>query len=168
MTVRLTMWALAALASACAVAPGAQPPAPAGNPPGVEAISLRGDTLRAPALPPDLRERYETRLAEARADAERRPDDVEAAIWLGRRTAYLGRYREAIDIFTRALERHPDDARLLRHRGHRWLTVSRLDLAVADLERASRLIAGRPDEIEADGLPNARNVPTSTLHSIST
>src|SRR6185295_14267649 len=35
----------------------------------------------------------------------------------------------------------------------------------ADLEQASKLINGKPDEIEPDGLPNARNIPTSTLQS---
>ena len=166
MTRRQATLALTVLAAACGgVGSGAPSPAPRELPAGVEAVSLLGDTLRAPALPDDVRARYEERLAGARTDAERRGHDVESLIWIGRRTAYLGRYREAIGIYTRALERFPDDARLLRHRGHRWLTVRRLDLAVADLERAARLISGRPDEIEPDGLPNARNVPTSTLHS---
>jgi hypothetical protein len=54
---------------------------------------------------------------------------------------------------------------LLRHRGHRYLTVREIDRAIADFEKAVELMAGRPDEIEPDGLPNARNVPTGTLHS---
>ena len=37
--------------------------------------------------------------------------------------------------------------------------------AIADLDRAARLIEGQPDQIEPDGIPNARNTPTSTLHS---
>jgi tetratricopeptide (TPR) repeat protein len=131
----------------------------------VEAISLLGDTLRAPALPAAVRERMEQQLAAARDSVERRPGDADAAIWLGRRTAYLGRYRDAIDIFSAAIAEHPDDARLYRHRGHRYITVRELRRAAADLERASRLVAGRPDEVEPDGQPNARNVPTSTLQS---
>jgi tetratricopeptide (TPR) repeat protein len=39
------------------------------------------------------------------------------------------------------------------------------DNAISDLERAAELIKGKPDEIEPDGLPNSRNVPTSTLQS---
>lgn len=39
------------------------------------------------------------------------------------------------------------------------------DRAIADLTRAAELTAGRPDAIEPDGIPNARNVPTSTLQS---
>ena len=66
----------------------------------VQAISLLGDTLRAPTLPPATRERYEAQLAEAQREAAARPDDPDALIWVGRRTAYLGRFREAIAVFT--------------------------------------------------------------------
>src|SRR5690606_15894261 len=31
--------------------------------------------------------------------------------------------------------------------------------------QAARMVAGRPDEVEPDGLPNARGIPTSTLQS---
>jgi tetratricopeptide (TPR) repeat protein len=112
-----------------------------------------------------VRERYEARLAEARRAWERTPADPDSIIWLGRRTAYLGRFREAIAIFTRGIELHPDDARMYRHRGHRWISVREFDRAVADLARAAELVRGRPDEVEPDGLPNARGIPTSTLQS---
>jgi len=130
----------------------------------VQAISLLGDTLRAPALSPATRERYEAQLADARREAAARPDDPDALIWVGRRLAYLGRFREAIAVFTEGTRRFPDDARIWRHRGHRWLTVRQLDSAVHDLERAAALVRGRPDEVEPDGQPNAQGIPVSTLH----
>ena len=37
--------------------------------------------------------------------------------------------------------------------------------ATADFEKAASLIADQPDEVEQDGLPNALNIPTSTLQS---
>jgi tetratricopeptide (TPR) repeat protein len=43
--------------------------------------------------------------------------------------------------------------------------VRRFDLAIADLEQAARLIEGQPDQVEPDGLPNARNTPVSTLQT---
>ncbi len=119
----------------------------------------------APARAPEARAEQEAKLAAAQADLAARPDDPEAWIWVGRRIAYLGRYGEAIEIFTRGNERFPDDARFLRHRGHRYVTVRRFADAARDLERAAGLVRGRPDEIEPDGLPNAANVPTSTLQS---
>ena len=142
--------------------PGTPPAAP---PPGAEAISFLGDTLYPPPLSDATRRAHEERLAEAREVFERTPEDADATIWLGRRVAYLGRYREAIRIFTDGLAQHPDDARFLRHRGHRYITVRRLDDAVVDLEAAALLEAGTIDRVEPDGLPNARNIPTSTLQT---
>lgn len=138
--------------------------APTSLPPGVQAISFLGDTLRAPEQPASVRETYLARYQEAEDDLAASPDDVDALIWMGRRTAYLGQHREAIDIYTHALALHPDDPRLYRHRGHRYLTVREPERAIEDFERAVELIQGTPDEVEPDGLPNARNIPTSTLH----
>ncbi len=134
-------------------------------PAGAQAISLSGQALYPPALTPQVREEREANLAEARADYENDPNDADAIIWLGRRTAYLGAYQEAITVFSEGIEKHPDDARMYRHRGHRHITVRRLDDALEDLARASQLISGGADEVEPDGLPNTRNIPTSTLHS---
>jgi tetratricopeptide (TPR) repeat protein len=131
----------------------------------IEAMSLLGQPLARPVLPEETRRRYEEALAEARLRNYADPGDADAIIWLGRRTAYLGRYRDAIDIYTRGIQRHEGDARLYRHRGHRYITIRELDRAIADLERAAALTGRRDDEIEPDGLPNARNTPTSTLQS---
>jgi tetratricopeptide (TPR) repeat protein len=107
----------------------------------------------------------ETKLDEARKNFDKNPHSVDAVIWLGRRTAYLGRYKEAIQIYTDGIKQFPSDARLYRHRGHRLITLRDFDAAIADFEKAAQLIRGKPDEIEPDGLPNALNIPTSTLQS---
>ena len=101
----------------------------------------------------------------ARREHEANPDDEEAIIWLGRRLAYLGDYRQALRVYTRGLTLHPDSYRLLRHRGHRHITVRELDDAVADLERAAALIQAVPDQVEPDGAPNATGIPRSTSHT---
>lgn len=126
---------------------------------------MGGKPLVRPALADDVRAKREAELAAARDTYEKNPHDADAAIWLGRRTAYLGRYREAIDVFTEAIRKHPGDARLYRHRGHRWITVREFDRAIADLVKAERLTRGKADEIEPDGLPNARNTPIGSLQS---
>jgi tetratricopeptide (TPR) repeat protein len=126
---------------------------------------MLGDTLRAFPLGAETRARYERQLAEALASYERAPNNVDSIIWYGRRLGYLGRIREAIDIYSRGIALHPDNPWLYRHRGHRYITVRELDNAISDFERASRLVQGKPDEIEPDGQPNAQNMPIGTLHS---
>jgi tetratricopeptide (TPR) repeat protein len=118
----------------------------------------------APPLTRETRREFETKLAEARKNAETEPS-ADNLIWLGRRIAYLGHYKNAIQTFTEGAEKFPDDARFLRHRGHRLITLRCFDLAIADFNRAAKLIKGKPDQVEPDGLPNARNIPTSTLQS---
>ncbi|MHC4948232.1 MAG: tetratricopeptide repeat protein [Planctomycetota bacterium] len=161
---------LVAMLAAATWAPAAEVSAQegaAGDPAaGVEATSLLGEPLVRPGLDAELRAKREADLAEARARLEAEPKDEDAVIWVGRRLAYLGRYRDAVDVFTRGLEMHPDSHRLLRHRGHRFITLRRLDEAVDDLMRAARIIGrGVKDEVEPDGLPNARNIPLSTSHT---
>ena len=156
------------VAAACGVAACRAAPSAAtlpARPDSAEAVSLLGEPLHTPELSPATRTAYEQRLAEARRAYDRSPADPDSIIWLGRRTAYLGRYRDAIAIFTDGIAKHPNDARMYRHRGHRYITVRDLDKAIADLARAAALTAGRPDEIEPDGIPNALNIPTSTLQS---
>jgi len=133
-------------------------------PPGAEARSLLGQPLVPPPLAPAAREASERQLAEARRAYTNTPDNADSIIWLGRRTAYLGRYREAISIFTEGIRKHPGDARMYRHRGHRYISIRELDQAIVDLNRAVELSEDEIDQIEPDGLPNARNIPTSTLH----
>jgi aminopeptidase YwaD len=130
-----------------------------------EGTSLLGTALLRPSLPLAFRSEQRELLDRARRQLEARPGDPEAWVWVGRRLAYLGHYRDAIELYTEALAAHPDSAPLLRHRGHRYLTLRRLDEAVADLERAAELVAGRPDVVEPDGLPNAADRPTSTLQT---
>ena len=117
---------------------------------------LRAQAPTSP-IPPDL--------AAAQVAYDRAPQDRDALIWLGRRIAYTGAYQRAIDLYTLGLERHPDSPFVLRHRGHRYLSIRDTKRARADLERAWTLVRGQPDLVEPDGQPNARGILTSTLHS---
>ena len=156
----------ALIGPACAIAAGCgTTPRASTVPQGAQAISFLGDTLRELPLAPETRARYERQLAEARAAYDRAPTDADSIVWLARRLAYLGRIREAIDVYGRGAALHPDNPWIYRHRGHRYISVRELDRAVADLERATRLVAGTPDQVEPDGQPNAQNTPIGTLHS---
>jgi len=133
-------------------------------PEGAQAISLLGEPLYPPSAPLEIQTEREAQLAQALRDLEADPEGAEALIWAGRRYAYLGDYRQAIDVFTRGIEAHPEDARFYRHRGHRFITVREFDRALEDFRRAAALVEGTPDEVEPDGQPNAQGIPTSTLH----
>jgi tetratricopeptide (TPR) repeat protein len=134
-------------------------------PPGAEARALDGKVLYAPPLEaPELTKREQI-LADARLASERNPQDADALVMYGRSLAYLGRFAEAIEVFTRGIDEHPDDARFYRQRGHRYITTRRFDLAIADLEHAASLVQGKPDEIEPDVAPNPAHGPLETLQS---
>ncbi|HEY3384627.1 MAG TPA: prolyl oligopeptidase family serine peptidase [Vicinamibacterales bacterium] len=113
-----------------------------------EATSLAGVPLYPPDLTAEARKAADDNLAKAREDFVQAPDSADAIVWLGRRAAVAGHVREAIDIFTRGIARFPNDARLYRHRGHRYVTVREFDKAVADLTKATRLVEGKPDQPE--------------------
>ena len=128
-----------------------------------EAKGLDGRSFFAPELSAEAKKRLEDSLAAATADFVKNPDDVQNIVWVGRRLAYLSRYREAIDVFSRGVAKFPADARPLRHRAHRYITTRQFDKAIVDFERAAKLMAGKPNEGELDGAPGRRPSPSATL-----
>jgi tetratricopeptide (TPR) repeat protein len=133
-------------------------------PEGAECWSVDGRALVP--VPPEgaARELAQRQLDEARAALAAAPGDRDAAIQVGRRLGYLGQFRAAVAVFSDALRRHPDDARLLRFRGHRWITLRDFAAAVDDLSRAAVRCRTEPDEVEPDGNPTPGRPPHSTLH----
>ncbi len=147
------------LSISCADDNSSQSPAP-------QAYSLLDNKPLYPLdFSPATRARLDSNLTVARRRYEQEPDNPEHIIWYGRRLAYLMRYREAIDIFSKGIEKFPQNYKLLRHRGHRYISIREFDRAVADLQRAADLAAPFPDEIEPDGAPNKYNIPRSTTKS---
>jgi tetratricopeptide (TPR) repeat protein len=114
----------------------------------IEATSLLGQPLQRPVFPDDVRERLAGQLAEAEAAYAAAPESADAILLLGQRTGAIGRLRDAIQIFTDGIARHPEDARMYRYRGHRLISTRQFDRAIADLTEAGRLVEGRPPEPE--------------------
>jgi len=119
----------------------------------------------APALTDSLKKVFEANLRSAEKKYKADSLNDEHIIWYGRRLAYLGNYKEAIAIYTKGINLHPNNARFYRHRAHRYITLRCYDNAIADLKKAIDLIKDQIDEIEEDGIPNEKNFPTSTLHT---
>lgn len=130
-----------------------------------QAISLLGDTLYTPSVLMDNFDELNSQLEETWTDYRADPDDADTIIWLGRRTAEMGDYRDAIEILSDGINKHPDDARMYRHRGHRYLNLRHFDRAVDDFEKAEELMEGVADQPEPDVMPNPAGIPTSTLKS---
>ena len=113
-----------------------------------ETTSLLGAPLYPVQVALDAQRAAEASVQGAREALAKAPDSADAMLWYGRRLAIAGHVREAIDVFTRGIVKFPADARFYRHRGHRDVTLREFDKAIADLTRASQLIAGKPDETE--------------------
>lgn len=129
------------------------------------AISLLGKPLHAPTFDSATTLRLRADLERARAELADSPGHPDRIIWLARRQGYLGEYQRAIETLSDGIRQHPNDARMYRHRGHRYITLRRFREAVVDLETAVRLMAGKPDQVEPDGQPNVRNIPIGSLQS---
>ncbi len=129
--------------------------------PKLQAYSLFGDSLFSAVPGEKTIKKYE--LAKSIYNADK--NNADNLVWFGRWTAYTGNYKEAIKIYTKGIEQFPDDARFYRHRAHRYISIRKFDLAINDLELASKLIEGKEDIVEPDGMPNAMNMPISSLQS---
>ena len=128
---------------------------------GEEVISLLGKVFRELPLSDSERSKRERELMEARTAYETDPDKLENIIWFGRRLAYLGHFKEAIRIYSVGLDKYPDSYKLLRHRGHRYITLRKFDQAIEDLQKAAFYARPHQNEIEPDGIPNRINRPLS-------
>lgn len=123
-----------------------------------QARSLGGEPLFAATPDADTQRKLEA----ARRNYEADPDSADNIIWYGRRSAYAGDYRRAIELFSEGIDRFPLDPRFYRHRGHRYISTRRFDLAIDDFLRAVVLMQGMAPQTEPDGLPNAQNIPLTT------
>jgi tetratricopeptide (TPR) repeat protein len=116
-------------------------------PDGAQAVTLSGKPLY-PAAPSEA---TLDQLMAARKNYEANPNDADNIIWYGRRTAYTGDFRRAIEIYSEGIEKFPHDDRMYRHRGHRYISIREFDRAIADLEQAAKQ-------------PNEQNIPVSSRH----
>lgn len=135
---RMLALTVATLLSACSAgsdAPDAAPDAVPGSEPALgaqQAVSLSGEVLYAQVDTTGQIAAADAAMAEA-------PDDVELMIDAGRVRRNFWQYREAMELYSRAMVLAPDDWRPYRYRGHRHISVREFDSAVTDLEKARDL-----------------------------
>lgn len=115
-------------------------------PQSAQAVSLLGDTLWSVPIPVERGQRLVADLHVARGEYAARPDDVAYRVAVARRTAALGRLREALDLYTAAANRHFDDPRPLRYRGELLLYMRQFRLGASDLRRAVQALSWTESE----------------------
>ena len=125
-----------------------------------EVVSLLGVTYYEPNRSKEVQEKLDSNLHVAIQNFEKDPSE-ENFIWYGRRLGYLSKFNEAIEVLSDGIEKYPESYKLLRHRGHRYISMRLSDRAIDDLSRASQLMMPYPPEIEPDGAPNQLNIPLS-------
>ncbi len=118
-----------------------------------------GKTFNLPEPSEKQLDDYEKALTDYKKDST----NTDNIIWLGRRLAYMGRYEEAIVVYTKGIMKDHNEARFYRHRGHRYISQRKFIEAINDFGIAAELTKGKPNRIEQDGMPNAQNIPISTL-----
>lgn len=78
-------------------------------------------------------------IAEADLALAADADDVERIIAAARVRRNFWQYRQAMELYTRAMELAPGDWRPYRYRGHRRISLREFESAVSDLEHARSL-----------------------------
>lgn len=110
-----------------------------------EAMSLLGKPLFTERPKGDAGAKAEADIEAARTAAAKDPTNADAAYALGQADAAAGRLLDAIDAYTLAIEKHPDEGRLLLARGQLLIVIRKFDIALRDFRSAA-----------ASNLPEAR------------
>jgi tetratricopeptide (TPR) repeat protein len=115
-----------------------------------QAYSLLGKPLYSNLLEAKSLAKSDSVIRFIQAKHELGEDDF---IEIGKQLVATARYKEAVENFTIGLNKFPNSYKLLRLRGHRYLTLRKLDLVMIDLLKARGLIKSQPDswEVDAEG-----------------
>lgn len=126
-----------------------------------QAYSLSGKPLYASPADPKTLGKCDSVINAIRSKGKAQEDDY---IEIGRQLVASARYKEAVENYTAGLKTFPASFKLLRHRGHRYLTLRKLDLALKDLLKARAyfrrimLYKGliKPNELVDESMPPDR------------
>lgn len=117
----------------------------------VEATSFLGTPLYQQAIDSELDENLKAQIQELEKSTTLSEDDY---IALGGLQASRRHYQDAIKAYSKGLEEFPESYKLRRHRGHRYMTVRELELAIVDFTESVGLIEQsdvREHEYDAKG-----------------
>jgi tetratricopeptide (TPR) repeat protein len=112
-----------------------------------QAQSLSGKPLFSPPVDVKIAHKCDSIISVIKSKPNLSEDDF---IEIGKQMVAKGNYKEAVVNFSEGLAQFPNSFKLLRYRGHRYLTLRKLDLVVKDLLKARALIKSQPDVWEVD------------------
>ena len=122
--------------------------------PDAEAISFAGKPLYVKPAEPVALAKSDSIINSIKAKGDVTEDDF---VEIGKQLVATNRYKQAISNYTEGLEKFPKSYKLLRNRGHRYITLRQLEKAFTDLSKAEKLIplVGEEMEYGVDGKPTA-------------
>ncbi len=116
-----------------------------------QAYSLSGNPLFSNLPDPNVLKNADSVIHSIRAKGNLSEDDF---IEIGKQLVATARYKEAVENYTEGLKKFSNSFKILRYRGHRYLTLRKLDLVVTDLLKARDLIKSQPDVWDFDAKGN--------------
>lgn len=119
-----------------------------------EAISFSGKPLFAKPVEPAALAKSDSSINAIRSKENLTEDDF---VEIGKHYVATNRYKLAISNYSEGLSKFPNSYKLLRNRGHRYITLRKLNEAIKDLKKAEELIPAVGEEMEygLDGKPTA-------------
>lgn len=94
------------------------------------------EPLYAPQFPKDVRAKLESDFAQARDQYAREPSNIDAALAYVRAQAALGHLGDALESLAHAIEKAPDDQRLVLERAKILVVYRKFDAAERDARKA--------------------------------
>lgn len=122
--------------------------------PDAEAISFAGKPLYVKPAEPAALAKSDSVINSITAKGDITENDF---VEIGKQLVATNRYKQAVANYSRGLEKFPKSYKLLRNRGHRYITLRQLEKAFTDLSKAEELIPSVGEEMEygVDGKPTA-------------
>ncbi|WP_139792310.1 tetratricopeptide repeat protein [Henriciella litoralis] len=106
----------------------------------VEAISFLGEPLYRKEATSEQAEAARQAMERLQSGAVSSEDEY---VEVGAALAGAGRYRDAIDAYSKGVEAYPQSYKLRRHRAHRYITTRQIEKAYADLLEAEALVESK-------------------------
>lgn len=133
------------------------------SPTGLQAVSLVGDTLWTLPVDPKRGPRLVEELQKARARNASEYPPVEDRLLLAKRTAEMGRLREALVLLSTTAQVHFDNPKVYRQRGEVLLALREFVAARSDFQKAGALLIGKKGLVELTELPDGSGSQLTTV-----